>query len=249
MPSEQLALEVAQPAALEPMQLIQQALKAGVSPEVVRELVALQQSMERFNWEREERQAKIDFDSALNECQRQIGRVAPNQARENGIMWADYVQLDKIVRPVYIAAGFSIVFSEVENPDKGRLRMSATVSRGGVSRQYFAEITRSPANSKMNQSDADASAASRVKRYLLLDIFNIAVGIDKDEKAPFVGKQPGALDDRLHVAMRDDILSAGNKAELQRLYLHALGEAEKIGDAASIKAFIVAKDKRYKELA
>ncbi len=42
------ALEQAQPTS--PMQLIQQALTQGVSPDVVRELVALQQSMERFNY-------------------------------------------------------------------------------------------------------------------------------------------------------------------------------------------------------
>ena len=43
---------------LGPMQLMQQALASGTSPEVIRELVALQQSVERFNWEREERQWK-----------------------------------------------------------------------------------------------------------------------------------------------------------------------------------------------
>ena len=40
------------------MQLMQQALSSGTSPEVIRELVALQQSVERFNWEREERKSK-----------------------------------------------------------------------------------------------------------------------------------------------------------------------------------------------
>ena len=59
----------------DPIGLIQQALSSGTSPEVIRELVALQQSMERFNWEREERQSKIDFDNALNNCQAQIGQI------------------------------------------------------------------------------------------------------------------------------------------------------------------------------
>lgn len=165
-----------------PLSLIQDALSKNVSPEVLKELVSLQQSMIRFEWEAQERQAKIDFDDALNTCQRQIGRIAPNQTRENNIKWADYAQLDRAVRPIYIAAGFSIGFSEVEAKDASRLRMCATVSRGGVSREYHADISRSGANGKMSQMDADAGAASRAKRYLMLDIFNIAIGIDQDEK-------------------------------------------------------------------
>ena len=235
--------------ALEPMQLIQQALATGTAPEVIRELVALQQSMERFSWEREERQAKIDFDNALNDCQRQIERVVPNRERENSIMWADYVAVDKAVRPVYIPAGFSICFSEVESATSGKLRMCATASRGGISREYFAETPSAPANGKMSQADGYASAASRVKRYLLLDIFNIAVGIDKDEKKPFEnGKQPGVLDERDHLTYLDNIRNANDVKELKRMYMAAQKAADACGDTKSTLAFADAKNKRYKEL-
>lgn len=246
--STQLALNEKQGAIAppDPIGLIQQALATGTSPEVIRELVALQQSMERFNWEREERQAKIDFDNALNECQGKIGRIAPNRDRENGIKWADYVALDKVVRPIYLEAGFSIGFSEFDSPAEGR-RMCATLSRGGVSREYFSKLI--PAgNSKMSGADAEASASSRAMRYLLLKIFNIAVGIDKDEKKPF-GESSKSLDEIAHITHLENIRNAGNKAELQRLYMAALTAAETLGDAGSIKSFIAAKDKRYKELA
>lgn len=234
---------------LGPFQLIQQALSSGTSPEVIRELVTLQQSMERFAWEREERQAKIDFDEALNVCQSKIGRIAPNRKRENDIGWADYMQLDRTVRPIYLEAGFSIGFSESESADKGRLRMCATVSRGGISREYFADISRAPANSKMNQPDADASAASRVKRYLILDIFNIAVGIDRDERKPYLdGQQPGKLSERDNLSHYEAIKNAANMADLQTSYLAALAAAEAIGDAVSIKEFIAIKTSRMSEL-
>jgi hypothetical protein len=248
MEQQALVLKDAQSLApTDPIGLIQQALSSGTSPEVIRELVALQQSMERFNWEREERQAKINFDDALNACQAKIGRIEPNRKRENDIAWADYVGLDKVVRPVYLEAGFSICFSETDSPTEGR-RMCATLSRGGVSREYYSKII--PAgNSKMSAADADAGGSSRAMRYLLLKIFNIAVGIDKDEKKPFEdGKQPGVLDERQHITHLENIRNASTKAELQRLYLAALSAAEAIGDAGSIKAFIAAKDKRYKEL-
>jgi hypothetical protein len=229
------------------MQLMQQALSSGTSPEVIRELVALQQSVERFNWEREERQSKIDFDNALNDCQSQIDRVVPNRDRENGIKWADYIAIDKAVRPVYLAAGFSIGFSEVESSEAGR-RMCATLSRGGVSRDYFSKMV--PAgNSKMSAADAEASASSRAMRYLLLKIFNVAVGIDKDEKTPFEdGKQPGVLDEREYIEHLENIRNAGNGEELRKLYMAAQKAADATGDAKSTITFADAKNKRYREL-
>ena len=218
-------------AELGPMQLMHQALATGTSPEVIRELVALQQSVERFNWEREERQAKIDFDNALNDCQKQIGRIAPNRERENSITWLDYVGVDKVVRPVYLEAGFSIGFSEVNSPTEGR-RMCATLSRSGVSREYFSKLIPS-GNGKMSVADLDASGSSRAMRYLLLKIFNIAVGIDKDEKKPFDdGKQPaGQVGEERTKELCNHIGLADSMDELGRVYNKALKEAEYDGPA------------------
>lgn len=180
------ALAVQRP--ITPMDLIRDVVNAGGDPmqmaTVIKELVALQQSQERFQWEREERQAKIDFDTALNECQGAIGRIAPNRARENGIKWLDYAQLDRELRPIYTKAGFSLTYSE-EQGTGDRLRMKATLSRGGVHRDYFDGISRESPNAKMSRVDAEASASSRVKRYLLNKIFNVAIGIDLDERKPF----------------------------------------------------------------
>ena len=232
MEQQALVLKDAQSLApTDPIGLIQQALSSGTSPEVIRELVALQQSMERFNWEREERQAKINFDDALNACQAKIGRIEPNRKRENDIAWADYVGLDKVVRPVYLEAGFSICFSETDSPTEGR-RMCATLSRGGVSREYYSKII--PAgNSKMSAADADAGGSSRAMRYLLLKIFNIAVGIDKDEKKPFEdGKQPtGQVSENRTKELCDHIGLAESMDELTRIYLAAQKEAQYDGVA------------------
>jgi hypothetical protein len=104
-------------------------------------------------------------------------------------------------------------------------------------------------NSKMSAADAEASASSRAMRYLLLKIFNIAVGIDKDEKKPFEnGKQPGELDEREHLTHIDNIRAAGDVKELQRLYMAAQKAADAVGDTKSTLAFADAKNKRYREL-
>ena len=122
--------------------------------------------------------------------------------------------------------------------------MRATLSRSGVTKEYFSKLT--PAgNSKMSAADADASGSSRAMRYLLLKIFNIAVGIDKDEKKPFDGK---IMDERRTTELLEFIKAAPDRAKLQKQYLDALAEAEKIGDAKAIRDIIAAKDKRLREL-
>jgi len=236
----QLDPEFAQPHELiptTPMSLLQLALEKEANIDVIERLAKLQ---------REERdyQARVDFDTALNHCQSQIGRIAPNAKRENGIMWADYAQLDRAVRPIYVNAGFSIGFSEVESKEPSRLRMQATLSRGGISREYFADISRNPANPKMSTLDADASAASRVKRYLLLDIFNIAIGIDKDEKAPYQAKPEDVMDESVVADFIALIEGSGDVDELKRNYLTATKAGA--GDPAALRAFDKAKKDTWK---
>jgi hypothetical protein len=173
------------------MEMIQEVIRAGGDPVqmamVIKELASIKQSEDRFQWEREERQARIDFDQALNECQSKIGRIAPNVNRQDThSWWADYAQIDRTIRPIYTAAGFSIAFSEVPPIVANKVRIRAELSRGGISKEYFSEITPSTTGAKgnalVNATDADAIAQSRAKRYLLLDIFNISVGIDAEEK-------------------------------------------------------------------
>lgn len=202
-----------------------------VAVAIAKAVVEVTQSMERFKWEREERQSKIDFDDALNACQAKIGRIAPNAKRENNIMWADYAQLDRAVRPIFTDAGFSISFSE-ESADNGRLRLKAILSRGGQQREYFSSISLAAANSKMNQADAEASADSRVKRYLLLKIFDIAIGIDADEKKPFQ-----QITERQEADLQEWIDSLRNAPDLPQLkgvfadaykYAKPLGQGQKV---------------------
>jgi DNA-binding transcriptional MerR regulator len=236
-------------AEIAPMNLIQQALSTGTSPEVIRELVTLQQSMERFNWEREERQSKIDFDNALNECQKQIGRIAPNVNRKDtNSWWADYAQLDNTVRPIYVDHGFSIAFSEVAPLALGKVRIKAELSRAGISKDYFREITPSTTGPKggamATATDADAIAGARAKRYLILDIFNISIGIDKIEKqgVPGTGLDAAEIDGRC-----DEIEKCSSREAIAKLYFGSMEAAVKVGDMAAQKKFIASRDKRLKE--
>ena len=213
---------------------------------VAKAAVDLQIQMEEFQWKREERQAKIDFDQALNECQSKIGRIAPNQQRnDTHSWWADYAELDRTIRPIYTAAGFSIAFSEVQSLAVGKVRIRAELSRGGISKEYFSEITPSTQGPKggamATATDADAIAQSRAKRYLMLSIFNIAVGIDKDEKKAFDGMGVEA-----YAPLMEAIEGAKTVGEVTAAYINALKLAQ---TPAEKQAFENAAKKRKGEIA
>jgi hypothetical protein len=238
-------LVVAEKKDITPLVLLSDALHSGASPEVLKELVSLQQSMVRFDWEAQERQSKIDFDDSLNECQQEIGRIAPNVNRlDTKSWWADYAQLDRTVRPIYTKHRFSIGYSEVAPLAVGKVRIQAILSRAGVAREYYSEITPSTTGPKggamATATDADAIAASRAKRYLLLSIFNIAVGIDKIEKE-------GIPEDNRE-AFLSAIKTAPDKPSLDKVYISAKKEATAKNDTESLRLFTEAGASRAQEL-
>jgi hypothetical protein len=232
---------VPQTGPITPLGLIQSALSKNVAPEVLKELVALQQSMVRFEWEAQERQSKIDFDDALNACQQQIGRIAPNQNRQDTrSWWADYSQLDRTIRPIYTAARFSISFSEVAPLSPIKVRIQATLSRAGVSREYYSEITPSTTGPKggamATATDADAIAASRAKRYLLLSIFNLAIGIDSEEQKGNI-QQGECLPEGTVQEYVDALKEAPDLPSLKTLFSECYTKAKKLEDSMAKKAF------------
>ena len=230
------ALQVTTPSGMELLaELARKTDDPQVAVAVAKSIVELQIQMERFNWEREERQAKINFDDALHACQEKIGRIAPNRTRENNIGWADYAQLDRVIRPIYTEAGFSISFSEAEEIRDGKVMIRAVLSRSGVTREYLQSVTPS-GNTKMNAADMEASGQSRAQRYLLLKIFNVAIGIDEDERKPFEDDDPLLL----------KIAEAHDVKELNRLSLEAIKEVH--GDTEAVQKIGRAKNKRLAEL-
>lgn len=235
-----------------PMELIQQTLQAGresgLSAQdmavIIKELVALRQSEERFAWEREERQAKIDFDGALNRCQKAIGRIAPNVKRnDTNSWWADYAQLDRELRTIYTDEGFSVGYSEEAPIHAGKVRICGLLSRGGVSREFYAEITPTTVGPKggamATATDADAIAMARAKRYILIDIFNVAVGIDKQEKqgVPLTQDQEAKLAD-----WEEALRQSPDASALKGVFADAYKYAKSVGNQEKAKMSRVYED-------
>lgn len=220
---------------LSPQEALVRAFNENPTPEMAKQIVELQQSTERFQWEREERQAKIDFDDSLNQCQKDIDTVAPNRNRENGITWADYMQIDKAIRPIYTKAGFSLSFSEAECSIPGKIKIVATLSKGGIQREFSQNITPG-SNSKMSAPDSDAAANSRAQRYLVLKIFNIAIGIAADE------------DKGINEEHRQQLEACETQEELNKTYLALQKQAMSAKDMTLVGLLTVATQERRKAI-
>lgn len=128
--------------------------------------------------------AESAFNVALNACQAAVGRVSANAENpQTRSAYATYAKLDKVLRPIYTANGFSLSFDEGESPKPEHVRVLCHVSHSnGHTRTYHKDM---PADGKgakggdvMTKTHASGAAQSYGMRYLLKGIFNIAIGED-----------------------------------------------------------------------
>lgn len=157
-----------------------------VAVAVAKAAVDLQIQMERFQWEREERQGKIDFDEALARCQAAIPQIKPDSFNKHTrSWWQRYETIDKVCRPIYTSEGFSLSFGERDCPVPDKVRVVAFLSRSGQTREFLKDVTPPSLGAKggavMSATHGDASANSYGRRYLLIDIFNISKAIGETD--------------------------------------------------------------------
>lgn len=143
------------------------------------------------------KEAEQQFNMAMVGAQAQMGRIAADSSNpQTRSLYASYAQLDRHLRPLYTSSGFSLSFDEGEGAAEGFVRVVCYVAHiGGHTRTYHCDI---PADGKgakggdvMTRTHAVGSGKSYGKRYLLKDIFNVAVGEDDDD-----GNAAGYVDPR-----------------------------------------------------
>lgn len=137
------------------------------------------------------RQSEQAFNDAMNRAQAHMGRVATNQKNsQTGSRYADYAALDRVLRPLYTAEGFSLSFGTAEGAPEGEARIVCHVSHsGGHTRAYQVDMPvdgkGAKGNDVMTKTHAMGAGMSYGMRYLLKMIFNVAIGDDdKDGNKP-----------------------------------------------------------------
>lgn len=132
-------------------------------------------------------EAETAFNAAMTEAQSEMRRVAAdaNNPQTNS-KYASYGQLDRALRPIYTKHGFAVSFDEGAPPSPDVVLALAYVSHsGGHTRTYRKTMpivtTGIKGNAMMTATHGAAAAGSYAKRYLLKDIFNVAIGEDDND--------------------------------------------------------------------
>jgi hypothetical protein len=166
-----------------PMNLLSIALHNNAAIDVIERLAALQEKIML-------RDAEIRFNDSLSRVQAEIKRVAPDlQNPQTSSRYASYAAIDRVIRPIYTREGMSLSFSHADCPKPEHVRVICYASLGAFTRNYQIAM---PADGKgakggdvMTKTHATAAADSYAKRYLVKDIFNIAIGeADTDGTCP-----------------------------------------------------------------
>jgi hypothetical protein len=222
-----------------PFELLAQAVKGGAPIETVERLAAMEENYFKRN-------AEIHFNEAMNAVQAELmERIVPDLANpQTKSKYASYAALDRKIRPVYTKHGFSLSFDTADCPKAEHVRLLCYVANGGHTRRYQMDI---PADGKgakggdvMTKTHATGAANSYGRRYLVLDIFNLAVGEPDDD-----GNASGM--DKLEEHL-DWIGQAKDVTELQRLFKNAIKLAEDANDEVAKLALSQKKNQRWREL-
>lgn len=220
-------------------QLIAHAVLSGtVSIEVIERLAKLQR-------EEVEYEAMVEFNEAMHRCQEKMGVIVAESKSDKG-KFASYAQVYRIVKPIYTAEGISLSFSDGEPIAVGWLRIICHVSRGGYTRLYHKDMplvtVGAKGNAVMTPIHAQGSSDSYAKRYLVADIFNLAIDKNDDDGNGGAALMPG-FDEFM-----ENIVQSSSLDELKARYGEAFRAGEEFPDWISNGKFTVAFKKRKKEL-
>lgn len=175
-----------------------------------------------------EREAEAAFNEALNLAQSEIGRIKADAENKQTRSWyATYAQMDRVVRPIYTKHGFSLSFDEADSPKQDHIRVLCYVARGRYKRTYHTDM---PADGKgakggdvMTKTHAAGSAKQYGRRYLLKDIFNIAIGDEDDDGN-------GAGGDYITEEQVADLMALADEVRANRQKFLAFMKVEKLSD-------------------
>lgn len=238
LPAE--APNVAPLATATPMALLSMAVSHGADMSTIERLVALQEHMAA-------RDAEQAFNAAMNRAQSAMGRISADATNpQTKSRYASYAAIDKVIRPIYSAEGFSLSFDNGETTAE-LLEVLCYVSHsGGHTRTYRTHMPNDGKGAKggdvMTKTHANGAAMSYGMRYLVKMIFNVAVGEDDRDGNR---STPTQMPEDVFQAHINKIRESATLADLQSNWNAAMAQAK---DQPTKKALIDAKDARKDEI-
>jgi hypothetical protein len=191
-----------------PQALIQAAIEHNLDAERLGKLLDLQ---ERY----EKNKAYAAYAEAMAECEKEMPVVLKD--RQNTHLKSRYATLDAVntaIKPIYAKHGFSVSFSEEPTTTANVICVVATIRhRGGHSETYRTTVPIDGGGMKggTNKTDTQAkgSTLTYARRYLILMIFNIAIGDEDTDGAADPPKKLSEYELKTLVDMIDAIEKSG----------------------------------------
>jgi len=226
-----------------PLNLLAIALQSNAAIDVIERLAVLQEKAML-------RDAEIAFSEALSRIQGEIKRVAPDLLNpQTSSKYASYTAIDRVIRPLYTREGMSLSFSDADCPKPDHVRILCFASLGAYTRTYQKDMPTDGKGAKggdvMTKTHATAAADSYAKRYLVKDVFNIAIGEGDTDGNPLTGE---GLSDARTNELGKAIANASSVVQLRSAYFAAYREADAAKDRTAKQLFMRTKDARKREL-
>jgi hypothetical protein len=163
--------------------------KAAADPNVdVAKLEKLLNMQERVM----DKQAENDYNIAMANLQPKIPQIDRTRKADKS-KYAPYEEIDRVLRPLYTEAGFSISFNSRIEGDK-MLYTASLAHKGGHSKTADIVLPADTSGSK-NALQAMGSTTSYAKRYLLSMLFNVVTTEeDNDGNLPLPNEEAVEID-------------------------------------------------------
>jgi hypothetical protein len=190
----------------------------------------------------------VEFNRGMHRCQQQMKRIATDMENpQTRSRYASYAQIDRTIRPIYTEEGFSLSFGDGEPIAPEFIRIICYVSHvDGHTRMYHKDmpiVTTGPkGNDVMTKVHAHGSADQYAKRYLVKDIFNLAIGEDDDDG------NGGLLVSEAIAKTVSELLRCADMETLKEQYRREYKAAVEANDSTAVKLFMDAYNKRKTEL-
>jgi hypothetical protein len=195
-----------------PFLLLERAMEKGVDADQLGKLVALHQ-----DWEA--RRARVEYASAMQTCQSLMPSVLRTKQGENN-KYAPLEEVHSVIKPVYLANGFSLSFGEGPPSAPGQCNVYCDVRHvGGHTERLSLEGALDTAGPKGGATktaiQGKGSTVSYLRRYLTLMIFNITV---ENEDRDGMGQQQLAGPDQIKLVneLLEECTAAGNPVNFDR---------------------------------
>lgn len=226
------------------MEILSSAVMTGnVSVDVIERLTKLQR-------EQVEYVAMVEFNKGMHCCQQQMKRIAADMENpQTRSRYASYAQIDRTIRPIYTEEGFSLSFGDGEPIAPEFIRIICYVSHvDGHTRMYHKDmpiVTTGPkGNEVMTKVHAHGSADQYAKRYLVKDIFNLAIGEDDDDGNGGVLKIPAEKVGQWLAALGESTDLTAHMKLWNKIY----NTANELGDRNALDILIPAYEAKKAEL-